>query len=148
MLQQLMANQKNDTRVLQNEISGVSTNMAKKMENTEKKMADMITLSSNNLRGLIQETARDFQTEIEKVNTKLEISEKKNEDLIKKAIEEVERKFESRFEKLEKKSEQSTSQPEEIVDIPGPPSQGASISFSANLQRSEQRSPIQQQNFP
>ena len=49
MLQQLMANQKNDTRVLQNEISGVSTNMAKKMENTEKKMADMITLSSNNL---------------------------------------------------------------------------------------------------
>ena len=66
MLQQLMANQKNDTRLLQNEISGVSVKMTKKMETTEK-----ITLSANNLWDIIQETARDFQQEIDKVNTKL-----------------------------------------------------------------------------
>ena len=77
MLQQLMANQRNDTKILQNEISGVSTNMWRKLENTEKKMTDMITLSSNNLRSIIRETARDFQAEIDKVNTKLEESEKR-----------------------------------------------------------------------
>ena len=65
-----MANQRNDTITLQNEISGVSTNMSKELENTEKKMTDMITLSSNNLRSIIRETARDFEAEIDKVNTK------------------------------------------------------------------------------
>ena len=40
-------------------------------------MQDMITLSSNNLKGIIQETARDFQKEIEKVNTKLQENYKK-----------------------------------------------------------------------
>merc|ERR1711954_161126 len=114
---QMMTNQSNDTKILQNEISGVSSNMTKKLENTEKKMTDMITLSNINLRSLIQETARDFQTEIETVNKKLVETEKKNEDLIRKAIE-VERKFESRLEKVEKTVENNSQQP--AVSEPGP----------------------------
>ena len=81
-------------------------------------MTDMITLSSNNLRSIIRETARDFQAEIDKVNTKLEESEKKSEDLIKKAIEEVERKFENRLEKLEKKNDDNIPQTRESQEVP------------------------------
>merc|ERR1711954_117301 len=92
----------------------------KKLENTEKKMNDMITLSSNNLRSLIQETGREFQAEIEKVNKILIDTEKKNENLIKKAIEEVEKKFEARMEKLEKKVENTPQQPVVPQPVPGP----------------------------
>ena len=68
-----------------------------------------MTLSTNNVKTLKEESSQEFRNEIDKVNAQMNKAEEKNLEIIRKSIEDNISAWESRFKKLKEAKEEEAS---------------------------------------
>lgn len=86
------------------DISKMETTMENCMENTEKSLADQITLTNRNLSQAILEQARDFNQEVLRINKRLDERDGKTMSLIQEALAERDALWEARLVNIERKT--------------------------------------------